>query len=53
MSEYETALRLLADGRVDPEPLITTLFRLDGIGAAFAAADNKRASGTIKAIVNP
>ena len=53
VSEYETALRLLADGRVDPEPLITTHFSLDDIGAAFAAADNKRASGTIKAIVNP
>ena len=53
MSEYQTALRLLSSGWVDPSGFITTHYPLDSIGEAFAAADDKRNSGAIKVIVHP
>jgi threonine dehydrogenase-like Zn-dependent dehydrogenase len=51
--EFQIALDLLATGRLDAAPLITHRFPLDQIGAAFAAADDKRASGAIKVLVLP
>lgn len=51
--EFQIALDLLASGRVDASPLITHRFSLDQIEAAFAAADDKRASGAIKVLVLP
>ncbi|HAL46248.1 MAG: zinc-binding dehydrogenase [SAR202 cluster bacterium] len=53
VSEYQTALRLLSSGWVDPSGFITTHYPLDSIGEAFAAADDKRNSGAIKVIVHP
>jgi len=51
-SEWETALNLLSAGRLNPEPIITHHFPLDRIAAAFAAADDKRASGAIRVMVH-
>jgi threonine dehydrogenase-like Zn-dependent dehydrogenase len=51
--EFQIALDLLASGRTDAAPLITHRFPLDQISAAFAAADDKRASGAIKVLVLP
>jgi threonine dehydrogenase-like Zn-dependent dehydrogenase len=51
--EFQIALDLLANGRIDATPLITHRFPLDQIGAAFAAADDKRTSGAIKVLVLP
>jgi threonine dehydrogenase-like Zn-dependent dehydrogenase len=53
VSEYAIALDLLATGRVAAEPLITHHFPLDQIGAAFAAAADKRASNAVKVLVHP
>jgi threonine dehydrogenase-like Zn-dependent dehydrogenase len=51
--EYRIALDMLIDGRVNAAPLITHRFPLEEIGQAFAAADDKRASGAIKVLVMP
>ncbi|MGE3268107.1 MAG: zinc-binding dehydrogenase [Chloroflexota bacterium] len=51
--EFQIALDLVADGRVDAEALISHRFPLTEIGAAFAAADDKRTSGAVKVIVQP
>ncbi|MCI0439211.1 MAG: alcohol dehydrogenase catalytic domain-containing protein [Chloroflexi bacterium] len=53
VSEYRIALDLLASGRVDPTPFITRHYSLGQIAEAFAAADDKRSSGVIKAVVHP
>ncbi|MCH7652980.1 MAG: alcohol dehydrogenase catalytic domain-containing protein [Chloroflexi bacterium] len=53
VSEYETALELLADGRVNPKKFINKHFALGKISEAFAAADDKRSSGAIKVMVHP
>jgi hypothetical protein len=51
--EYRTALDLLAGGRLDAGPIVTHRFPRARVAAAFAAADDKRASGAIKVIVTP
>jgi 2-desacetyl-2-hydroxyethyl bacteriochlorophyllide A dehydrogenase len=51
-SEYQIALDLLAAGRVRAEPLLTHHFPLERIAEAFAAADDKRASGAVKVLVH-
>ena len=53
ISEYRMALDLLAAGRLHAEPLVTTHFPLQQIHEAFAAAEDKRASGAIKVMVHP
>ena len=53
MPEFQIALELLANRRLDAAPLITHRFPLDQIDAAFAAADDKRASGAIKVLLLP
>ena len=51
--EFVIALDWMASGRIDAASLITHRFPLTEIGAAFAAADDKRASGAIKVLVEP
>ena len=51
--EFQIALDLVAEGRVQAEPLITHRYPLTEIGAAFVAADDKRASGAVKVVVQP
>jgi 2-desacetyl-2-hydroxyethyl bacteriochlorophyllide A dehydrogenase len=51
-SEYQIALDLLAAGRVRAEPLLTHHFPLERIAEAFAAADDKQASGAVKVLVH-
>jgi threonine dehydrogenase-like Zn-dependent dehydrogenase len=51
--EYQIALDMLAGQKVEAAPLITHRFPLDRIGAAFAAADDKRRSGAIKVLIIP
>jgi threonine dehydrogenase-like Zn-dependent dehydrogenase len=51
--EFVTALDLLTQGRLDPDPIVTHHFSLEDIGEAFAVADDKRASGAIRVIVTP
>jgi threonine dehydrogenase-like Zn-dependent dehydrogenase len=52
LSEYQTALQILADGKVNADPIITTHYPLSDINAAFEAANDKRTSGAIKVIVH-
>jgi threonine dehydrogenase-like Zn-dependent dehydrogenase len=51
--EYKIALDMVAEGRVQVEPLITHRFPLTDILAGFQAADDKKASGAIKVVVQP
>ncbi len=51
--EFKVALDMLADGRLQPQVLITHRFPLDEIGAGFAAADDKGSSNAIKVVINP
>jgi 2-desacetyl-2-hydroxyethyl bacteriochlorophyllide A dehydrogenase len=53
VSEYRIALDLMAAGRLNPAPLVTTHYPLEAIHKAFAAAENKRASSAIKVMVTP
>lgn len=45
--EFRDALQLLAEGDVDPAPLITGTVGLDGVGAAFAALGSPEAHAKI------
>lgn len=51
-SEFAAALDLLADGRIDPESLITDTVSLDGVEAAFEAL-REREGDQIKVLVEP
>ncbi|NQU96897.1 MAG: alcohol dehydrogenase catalytic domain-containing protein [Chloroflexi bacterium] len=53
VSEYGTALKLVAAGRVDPASLVTHHFPLARISEAFATADDKQTSGAVRVIVHP
>ena len=53
LSEYETAFRIVAGGKVNPNPIITTHYPLSQIDDAFEAACNKQTSGAIKVMVHP
>ena len=49
--EFRDTLRMLAEGEVDPSPLITDSVGLEGVGAAFSAlADPERHA---KILVDP
>tara|TARA_B110000116_G_scaffold193828_1_gene168701 strand:+ start:207 stop:1289 length:1083 start_codon:yes stop_codon:yes gene_type:complete len=52
ISEYQTALDLLASDRLIAGPIITHRFPQAQIAEAFAAADDKRTSGAIRVVVN-
>jgi threonine dehydrogenase-like Zn-dependent dehydrogenase len=45
--EFHDTLRMLADGKVDPAPLITGTVGLDGVDAAFSALGNPDAHAKI------
>jgi threonine dehydrogenase-like Zn-dependent dehydrogenase len=45
--EFHDTLRMLADGKVDPAPLITATVGLDGVDAAFSALGNPDAHAKI------
>jgi threonine dehydrogenase-like Zn-dependent dehydrogenase len=51
--EFQIALDMVASGRVQAEALISHRFPLADIASAFEAADDKRASGAVKVIVQP
>jgi threonine dehydrogenase-like Zn-dependent dehydrogenase len=51
--EFRIALDMMASAKINATPLITHRFPLDRIAEAFAAADDKRASGAIKVLVIP
>ncbi|MCH7594798.1 MAG: zinc-binding dehydrogenase, partial [Chloroflexi bacterium] len=52
VSEYQTALDLLASDRLNAGPVITHRFPQSQIADAFAAADDKRVSGAIRVVIN-
>ncbi len=52
ISEYQTALDLLASDRLNAGPIITHRFPQSRIAEAFGAADDKRTSGAIRVVVN-
>jgi threonine dehydrogenase-like Zn-dependent dehydrogenase len=51
--EYQIALDMVADKRVQAEPLVTHRFPLQEIATAFQAADDKKASGAVKVVIQP
>lgn len=52
-SEFEIAIDLQGQGKLNAEPLITHRFGLDDTAAAFETADKRVETGSIKVIVNP
>jgi len=51
--EFQIAIDLLADGRVDTESLVTHKFPLNQVSDAFHAALDKYESGAVKVLVMP
>jgi threonine dehydrogenase-like Zn-dependent dehydrogenase len=51
--EFQITLDMLAEGRLQAEPLVTHRFSLDRIGEGFKAANDKQASGALKVVVLP
>jgi threonine dehydrogenase-like Zn-dependent dehydrogenase len=51
--EYQIALDMVAARRVQADPLITHRFPLEEIAAGFRAADDKKASGAVKVVIEP
>jgi threonine dehydrogenase-like Zn-dependent dehydrogenase len=51
--EFQIALDMMVEGRIDAAPLITHRFPLEEIETAFETANNKRESGAIKVLVMP
>jgi threonine dehydrogenase-like Zn-dependent dehydrogenase len=51
--EFQIALDMIAEGRVQAEPLVTHRFPLDRIADGFTAANDKRASGAVKVVIQP
>ena len=51
--EFQIALDMVAAGRVQADALVSHRFPLTEIASAFEAADDKRASGAVKVIVQP
>ncbi|MBI5104279.1 MAG: zinc-binding dehydrogenase [Solirubrobacterales bacterium] len=45
--EFRDTLHLLAEGKIDPRPLVTGTVGLDGVGAAFAALGDPEAHAKI------
>ena len=45
--EFRDTLHMLADGKIDPRPLITATVGLDGVDAAFGALGNPEAHAKI------
>ncbi len=52
ISEFQTALNLMSSDRLNAGPIITHRFPQSQIAEAFAAADDKRASGAIRVVIN-
>ena len=50
-AEFRAALHLLADGKVDPSPLVTGTVGLDGVAGAFDALADPEAHA--KVLVDP
>ena len=51
--EFQIALDMIAEGRVQAEPLVTHRFPLARIADGFTAANDKRASGAVKVVIQP
>jgi threonine dehydrogenase-like Zn-dependent dehydrogenase len=49
--EFRDTLHMLADGKVDPSPIVTGTVGLDGVGAAFAALGEPKAHA--KVLIDP
>jgi 2-desacetyl-2-hydroxyethyl bacteriochlorophyllide A dehydrogenase len=51
--EFQIALDMLAENRVDAKPIISHVFPLDDIVAGFQAALHKEQSGAVKVMIHP
>ena len=51
--DFETALEMMAAGRLDAEAIVTHRFSLDDIAEAFAAAADREGCGSVKVLVLP
>jgi threonine dehydrogenase-like Zn-dependent dehydrogenase len=50
--DYRTVIRLLDDGRMDPDPLITGRFALENVNDGFEQLTD-RTSGHVKILIEP